>query len=218
MEGGSLALLSWRGRRILWKVDAPAGSVFEGIAPLWGELDGRGDPEIVATVSNSEVGARYVVHSSEGRVIASSEGIGQGGRWRHAIAIAPFGPGGEPELAGVHTPHLGRTVEFFRLETDQLVPTATLPGYSSHQIGSRNLDMALAGDFDGDGRMELLVPDGRMERLAAVRRTSDGAEEVWSLPLPARLTSNLAAACHRGTELALAAGGEGRTLRLWLPE
>jgi len=59
-------------------------------------------------------------------------------------------------------------------------------------IGSRNLDMAAAGDFDGDGRLELLLPTDNYTSLSALRRTEDGVEIAWSVPLDGRLATNLA--------------------------
>ena len=56
-------------------------------------------------------------------------------------------------------------VEFFQLENNELRIVAQVPGYTSHIIGSRNLDMALAGDFDGDG----VVAGGDMDAIRRVR-------------------------------------------------
>ena len=38
--------------------------------------------------------------------------------------------------------------------------------------------MASAGDFDGDGNVELLVPSRDRQSLAALRRSEDGVAEV----------------------------------------
>ena len=75
--------------------------------------------------------------------------IGRGNRWRHQIAVAPFGPNGERELVDVLTPHIGGVVEFYRMVGDRIEIVATVPGFTSHVIGSRNLDLALAADADG---------------------------------------------------------------------
>ena len=59
--------------------------------------------------------------------------------------------------------------------------------------GSRNLDMALAADFDGDGNVELLIPSRDRMALVALRRTGDSVAEAWQLPLDSQLATNLAA-------------------------
>jgi hypothetical protein len=65
-------------------------------------------------------------------------------------------------------------VEFYQWREDTLQIVARVPGYTSHVIGTRNLDMAAAGDFDGDGRFELLLPNQQRTTLGGIRRTEDG--------------------------------------------
>ncbi len=194
--------------------------VFEGSSPIWTDLDGDGDREIILTRSDAANGAQLVVYDETGALIARGPAIGRGSRWRHQIAAAPFGPGGAVEIVDVLTPHIGGVIEFFRLAGSELVLTASLPGYSSHRIGSRNLDMAAAADFDGDGRVELLLPDDSVSRLAAIRRTltgtgDNGAEEVWSLELPAGMSTNLGVATRADGRIEVAIGFDNETLRIW---
>ena len=190
-------------------------SVIEGISPIWADIDGDGDREIIVTVSNDQVGAGIVAYDESGEVVARGPIIGSGGRWRHQIAVAPFGPNGEIEIVDVLTPHIGGIVEFFQLQGDELVLNASLPGYTSHRIGSRNLDMAAAVDFDGDGNVELLVADQNNTRLAAIRHTTNGAEEVWSIPLPARLATNLGVVITASGKIEVAVGLENGDILIW---
>jgi hypothetical protein len=143
--------------------------------------------------------------------------IGRAYRWRHQLAVAPFGPDGDLELAAVLTPHIGGVVEYYRLAGDSLEIVATVTGYSSHAIGSRNLDMALASDLDGDGRVELLVPRQARTELGAIRRTLEGAEVAWEVPVGGRVSTNVAAVTLREGTLAVGVGHEGNGLQLWLP-
>jgi hypothetical protein len=199
-------------------IDLSAGNVIEGLSPIWSDLNGDGVRDMVLTVSDAARGARYEVYDRSGRRIASSPPVGKGFRWRHQIAVAPFGPDGGLELAGVRTPHLGGVVEFFRVEDRRLVQTATIPGFSSHVYGSRNLDMAAAADFDGDGSTELLVPVQTLDILAAVRRNTGGkgAGVVWTLKLGAPMSTNLSAVTRPDGSIAMGVGLESGVLRLWL--
>ncbi len=198
-------------------IEIPAGQVIEGIAPIWADLNGDGQREIIVTLSNSTQGAQLAVFDEMGTLIGLSEPIGQGYRWRHQIAVAPFGPHGEIELVTVLTPHLGGVVEFFRLEENRLEITARLGGFTSHVIGTRNLDMAIAGDFDGDGHLELLIPNQARTELGALQRNGDGASVIWRLPLDGVLSSNLGSATSKDGKLWVGAGREDGVLRVWLP-
>lgn len=191
--------------------------VVEGLAPIWADLDGDGLREIILTASNRQDGARLVVYSEAGEQVAYSDAIGIGYRWRHQIAVAPFGPEQELELVDVLTPHLGGVVEFFQMQDGKLVQVAKVSGYTSHVISSRNLDMALAADVDADGQIELLLPTQDLSALGAIQRTADGAEAAFEVPLGGTLSSNLAAVGLPGGGLALAAGVENGVLRVWVP-
>ncbi|MEC9280196.1 MAG: hypothetical protein VX947_04835, partial [Chloroflexota bacterium] len=139
-------------------------------------LEEDGIREILVMVSNSRTGARLIVFNDAGEPTAFGPAVGRDSRWRHQLAVAPFGPSGEVEIVDVLTPHIGGIVEFYRLENDILKVVVKIPGFRSHKIGSRNLDMAVAGDFDGDGRVELLVPNQTLDEIGGIRRTLDGAE------------------------------------------
>ena len=90
------------------------GQVIEGIAPIWVDWNQDGEREIIVTLSDLANGAQVVVFNEQGKRIAEGPAIGQGYRWRHQIAVAPFGPNGEMELVDVLTPHLGGVVEFYQ--------------------------------------------------------------------------------------------------------
>lgn len=123
-------------------------------------------------------------------------------------------PDGVPELAVVRTPHIGGTVEFYRRSGDELSVRARLPGYSTHAFGSRILDGGLAGDADGDGRIELVVPTGSRETLAGIRRTDGGATEAWRVPLGGALATNLAGV-DGADGFAVGAGLRDGRIRVW---
>lgn len=200
----------------------PEPQVAEGIMPLWADWNGDGQREIVVTLSTADQGAQIALFSEAGAQLAVGPAVGQGSRWRHQIALAPFGPDGETELAAVLTPHIGGVVEFYQWAGSALQIMAQLPGYTSHVIGSRNLDMAMAGDFNGDGRAELLLPTQDRTQLGGIQRTAEGATAVYHVDIGGELTTNLAGATL-GTPDAVLGGiavGLGRTdgiLRIWQP-
>lgn len=200
------------------RIDLPGDDVFEGLSPLWADIDEDGAEELIVTVSNGAVGAQLRAYRADASLLATGPAVGRGGRWRHQLAAAPFGLGGEMELVDVLTPHIGGIVEFFRLNGDRLEVVASLSGYTSHVIGSRNLDMAVSGDFNGDGRLEIVLPTQNRTVIAGLQRTSAGIEEVWSLPLDGVLVSNVSAVTLPDQSLALAAGLSDGRVRIWLPK
>ncbi|MCK4900610.1 MAG: hypothetical protein KAS38_17650, partial [Anaerolineales bacterium] len=203
--------------RITLKIDIPPPSVIEGIAPIWADITGDGQREIIVTLSNQIEGAQIVVFNENGERIASGSSIGRGYRWRNQLAVAPFAPNGDLELVDVLTPHIGGVVEYYQLSENELKVVAQLPGYSSHVIGTRNLDMAIAGDFDGDQWVEVLLPDQLKIELGAIRRTSDGAELAWTLPVGGMVSTNLAAVTYPDGRIAVGVGRNDAVLRVWAP-
>ncbi len=200
------------------RIEIQQSLVIEGRSAIWADFNEDGEDEILVTASEVERGARLLLFGENGALLAESEPIGQGYRWQHQIAVGPFGPRGEIELVSVRTPHIGGVVDFYRWEGDRLVLVASMDGFSSHIIESRNLDMAIAGDFDGDNALEVIVPDNAMLNLGGLRRVESGAEVDWVLPIGSKLTSNLAAAVLHNGRIVLGAGRADGVLRLWPSE
>lgn len=129
--------------------------------------------------------------------------------------MAPFGPDGEKELAVMLTPYIGGVVEFYRMREGRLDVVARLSGPTSHVNGSRNLDMALASDLDGDGRTELLVLSRGLTTLIGVHRTESAAEEAWLVEIGGRVSTNIAAVETASGGMAIAVGHSNGALRIW---
>jgi len=213
LEASAITLLDTAGGSTV--IEVAGSDVIEGLSPIVADLDGDGTPEIVVTVSNAEVGARLVAYGLDGEVVAESDPIGRGYRWLHQVAAGSLGAAGEIEVVVVRTPHIGGVVETYRLIDGRLELAASQAGYSSHRLGSSNLDMALLADADGDGRLDVVVPTQDMTALGVLARTVDGFEEVASLPLDGQLVTNVAAATDAGGNLVLAAGTDDGRLRIY---
>lgn len=189
--------------------------VIEGLSPILADLDADGIPEILVTISTEEDGARLVAYDLAGSLVAQSDPIGRGFRWMHQIGVAALGPEAEIEAIAVRTPHIGGIVEAYRLVDDRLERVASQPGYSSHRLGSSNLDLALLADADGDGRLDVVVPKQELTGLGVLARTADGFEEIELLSLEGTLTTNVAATTDAGGDLVLAAGTHDGRLRIF---
>lgn len=197
------------------RISIPGQRVVEGISPIWADLNGDGRREIIVTISDSEQGAQVVVYSESGDQLAAGPAVGRSNRWLHQIAVAPLGVNGELELAEVLTPHIGGIAGFYRLDGESLNLVAQQAGVTSHTIGSRNLDMGIAGDLDGDGQPELVVFDQSFTDLTAMRRTVDGIEIAWQTPVGGKAATNLASVNLDGG-ISLGVGRDDGVLRIWL--
>ncbi|HEY5728410.1 MAG TPA: hypothetical protein VIS72_00050 [Anaerolineales bacterium] len=212
LEASAIMLLETEPElRVIQTITIADLDVIEGISAIWTDIDNDGARDIIVTLSNNITGARIVAYREDGTLLAESEPIGLGHRWRHQIALAQFEPNEPPLLVDVRTPHIGGIVEFLEFNDGKLVSVREYKGFSTHSIGSRNLDSALAGDFNNDGIIELLAPDQRHINLSII--SMDGA--VATLPLDSVLTSNLTATELEG-KLYVGAGTDGK-LRVWIP-
>ncbi|SFM46116.1 hypothetical protein [Methanolobus profundi] len=216
IEASSITIVETAGVPGISKViDLPEGDVVEGIAPIWSDLNDDGKREIIVTLSNAEEGARVVVLDEDGSILAEGPDAGTGYRWRHQIAVAAFGPDGETELVDVLTPHIGGIVEFYQWEDDELKVVSGLSGYSSHLAGSRDLDMAIAGNFDEDEEIELLVPLQSYRELAVLEHTDDGVTVVTNIELTDSLSTNIAAVNNGYGMTAIGVGTNDGMLSIW---
>lgn len=216
LEAGRLIIIDPTQEAVIGVAVIDEPSVIEGIAAPWVDVDGDGREELLVTVSNADVGARLAVFDRGGKLVAQSPPIGRGNRWRNQLGATDTGPRGEIELVDVRVPHIGGVVEYFRLDGSELALVAEQSGFTSHRLGSRNLDMALAGDVTGDGSVDVIVPTTDLDALGVLSRTPGGTDVTAELPLPGRLTTNVAGASLRDGSLAIAAGTSEGVLRIYV--
>lgn len=212
MEASAITLIETQPQmRVIRNITIRSPDVIEGISPIWADLDNDGIREIIVTLSNDRGGARIAAYREDGRLLAESPPIGLGHRWRHQIAVARFEPDQPHLIVSIRTPHIGGVVEFFQLNAGRLDPVRETAGFSAHTIGSRNLDSAVAGDFNNDGIAELLAPDQAHTSLGVISFSG----VLTSVPLDGVLTSNLSVTDNNGN-LFIGAGTPGN-LRIWSP-
>ena len=212
--------------------------VIEGISPILTDIDTDGALEIIVTISNASQGARLAAYDLNGTLVGESAPIGQGNRWRNQLAVGPFGPEGQVELIDVRTPHIGGTVEAFRLvpaedadesrdDAEPGLPTSEIiqvaqsdARYTSHEIGSRNLSLAIGLDADNDGIPDVIVPSEDRQQIVALTRTADlgAVSQGWNViserPLENGLTGNIATQTL-APGVASVAIPDGDILRIW---
>jgi hypothetical protein len=212
LEASAIAIIETEPElRMTKTIPIAVPDVIEGISAIWADMDNDGIRDIIVTLSNDNTGARIVAFHEDVTILAESEPIGLGNRWRHQLALAEFEPNKLPLLVDVRTPHIGGIVEFLEFNDGKLVNVKEYRGFSTHSIGSRNLDTAIAADFNNDGIIELLAPDQGHISLGVI--SLDGV--IASLPLDGVLTSNLSAAELDG-KLYICTGTQGN-LRIWIP-
>ena len=212
IEAGKLFVIDAESPEIVAQATIDPPAVFEGIQPLVADLNGDGTPEIITTVADTTDGARIAVFNTDCERLATGP-IHEPG-WRHQLTVAPFGPDGGAELAVVRKPHVDQVVEFYRLRGGSLEITAAEAGFSSHTFGSRILDSAVAGQFDGNDATQLLVPTSARDELAAVRRVAGSVTTDWALALGGRLASNVTGTTLPDGRVAVGASN-GQTVRVW---
>ena len=201
--------------RLLNTISFPGDAVAEGIAPIWMDLNGDNNKEILITLSNNPDGggARLVLYNEQGDLLARGP-LSPGG-WRHQLAVVEIS--GNSYILDVQKPHVDRKVNLYEWVGDSLIIRSSLSGFSTHQIGSRNLDMALLADMDGNGQQELIVPNTAYDQLHGLDIKGDQLSDVWEQGLNARLLTNIAAVSFPDGSLAMGVGTANQELLIWLP-
>lgn len=203
--------------RIVTRVELPETAVFAGVAPLWADINGDGVDDLITTVSDGQDGARVRAYLFDGERIMGQVDGPAGERWPQPLAWGPFGPDGEPLLVDVLTPHIGGVLRFYRYSGRSFEVLAQLPGYTAHVPGPRSPDMAVGGDFDGDGHLEMALLTQDRGHVAGIQYTAEGPRAVWSLAVDGQVVTNLSAVRLPDGRLGLAAGTDEGRLRIWMP-
>ncbi len=217
VEASGFAIIDATTKELIQEASVPQKDVIESLQPLWVDWDQNGTKEIVLTLSNNATGARLAVVDETGDILAEGEPLGQNHRWRHALTIGAFGVEGELELAEITTPHIGGNLQFveWNQKNEELKVKAAGAEYSTHSIGSKNLDMHTSLDTDFDGQQELWVPNQQKNVLIGIQRTAEGFEPIDQAELQETLSSNVVSVTSNEQSV-LAAGTDKATLDIWM--
>ena len=192
--GGVRAILS-SGVSVEYRLDA--ASVFEDLTPRLVDLDADGKDEIAVVRSYLGRGSALAVFSAEEigmRLFAESPPIGATNRWLNPIGAGDFDGDGEIELAAVVTPHIGGVLTVYKYSRDPLRPIYSRFGFSNHAMGSRELGLSAMTDADGDGVIDIVLPDASRRNVKAMTVRGGRFGELAIARHAAEVKTNIVAA------------------------
>jgi len=160
-------------------IDLDLSHVFEDLAPRLADLNADGTPEIITVRSNSEAGGQLAIYgigaSNEPELVATTPYIGLRNRWLAPAGTGDFDGDGRVEIAYVETPHLGKTLLFWRLEDGELEYVSGLRGVTNHRIGE---DFISSTTRTCDGKTEVVLASADWRKTIAV--SLEGTEPTWA--------------------------------------
>lgn len=169
-----------------------ADSVFEDRRARLVDFDGDGVDEIVVVKSYLNAGAALAVlevGDEALELVAEVEPIGQSNRWLNPAGAGDFDGDGRTEVAYVETPHIGGTLKLYEYDNRKLTADGAARGFSNHAIGSREQSQAAVVDWNGDGIVDLLVPDARRQKLRVVTFAGGKFKELERIGNPQRIVT-----------------------------
>lgn len=172
--------------------ELPSDSVFEDRRARLVDFDGDGADEIVVVKTYLHAGAALAVLEVNGdalAIAAEAEPIGLSNRWLNPAGAGDFDGDGRTEVAYVETPHIGGTLILYEYKDGRLIKDGAARGFSNHAIGSREQSQAAVTDWNGDGILDLLVPDARRRELRIVTFAGGSFKELERIANPQRIVT-----------------------------
>jgi hypothetical protein len=126
-------------------------------------------------------------------LLAESESLGAPNRWLNPIGVGDFDGSGRSQIAAVLTPHKGGVLAVYQRQGGKLVPRYRAGGFSNHQLYSGELGMAATLDANGDGILDLAVPDGERRALRIVTFAHGHFAELQRIPHESPIVTAIAA-------------------------
>jgi hypothetical protein len=192
IEAGALKVQLRDGREMVYELGDQY--VFEDLTPRLADMDGDGLDEIILARSSLSEGTAVSVYRIGERQIeqfAVSPSIGLAYHWLNPVGAGDFDADGEMDIAVVETPHLGKTLVIYGREVSRLQSIGRAEGFSTHSIGSTVLEMAVIADLNGDGVLDIVLPNGGKNQLIAVTFRGRKFLTIWEGPKGAAIVTEV---------------------------
>jgi hypothetical protein len=138
--------------------------VFEDLRVRLVQLDGDATPEAVIIRSHVAEGASIAIYDVDERKIslkADTSNIGTANRWLNSVGFGDFTGRGKIEIAAVVTPHLSGSLRIYEIAGMHVAELARADGYTNHINGTRELDLAIVADRNGDIALPRIGNNGK---------------------------------------------------------
>jgi hypothetical protein len=192
IEAGALKVQLRDGREMVYELGDQY--VFEDLTPRLADMDGDGLDEIILARSSLSEGTAVSVYRIGERQIeqfAVSPSIGLAYHWLYPVGAGDFDADGKMDIAVVETPHLGKTLVIYGREVSRLQSIGRAEGFSTHSIGSTVLEMAVIADLNGDGVLDIVLPNGGKNQLIAVTFRGRKFLTIWEGPKGAAIVTEV---------------------------
>ena len=192
IEAGGLTVVDRLNRTHYFPL--PLDEVFEDRYARVVDLDGDKSDEIVVILSSRTKGASLVVLklTGEGIVkVAQTKPLGGKDDWLNPAGIGDFDGDGRTEIAMVTNPGRYGKLEIWEYHEGHLVFERSLVGFSNHLEGSKVMNMSAQADFDGDGKIDLVLPGIDRSQLRIISFANGMVAEPAYIKLPGRVVTEI---------------------------